>query len=55
MTLRAKILVVLLCFASCAAGTFIAPAARDQFQPLQKTNAIPIKNHEIVPRVWIQV
>ncbi len=55
MTRRAKILVVLLCFASCAAGTFIAPSARNPSQPLQKANAIPVKNHEIVRRVWVQV
>jgi hypothetical protein len=53
MTLKAKILVVLLCFAACAAGTFIAPSVQDQSQPLQKTNAIPVKNHEIARRVWI--
>jgi hypothetical protein len=53
MTLPVKIAIVLLCFVSCAAGTFIAPSVREQSQPLQKTNAIPVKNHEIARRAWI--
>jgi hypothetical protein len=53
MTLTVKILVVLLCFAACAAGTFIAPTVQDQTQRTQKMNAIPVKNHETARRVWI--
>jgi hypothetical protein len=53
MTLTVKILVVLLCFALCAAGTFIAASARDQSHSLQKTNTIRVKNRELAPRVWI--
>jgi hypothetical protein len=53
MTLTAKMAIVLLCFALCGAGTFIASTAREQSEQLQKTNAIPVKNHEIPRRVWI--
>jgi hypothetical protein len=53
MTLKTKILVVVLCFAACAAGAFVAPSVRDQSQPVQKANAIPIKNHEVARHVWI--
>jgi len=53
MTLTAKMAIVLLCFALCGAGTFIASTARVQSEQLQKTNAIPVKNHEIARRVWI--
>jgi len=53
MTLAVKMAIVLLCFALCGAGTFIASNARQQSEQLQKTNAIPVKNHEIARRVWI--
>jgi len=53
MTFTAKILIVVLCFASCVAGTFIAPTVQDQSQHMQKLNAIPVKNHEVARRVWI--
>jgi len=53
MTLRAKILIVVLCFTACVAGTFIAPTVQDQSQRMRKTNAIPVKNHEVARRVWI--
>jgi hypothetical protein len=53
MTLTAKMAIVLLCFALCGAGTFIASTAREQSARPQKTNAIPVKNHEIARPVWI--
>jgi hypothetical protein len=53
MRLSVKIAIVSLCFALCGAGTFIASTAREQSKPLQKMNAIPVKNHEIARRVWI--
>jgi hypothetical protein len=49
-----KIAIVLLCFALCGAGTFIASTARDEDAP-QKTNVIPVKNREVARRIWIQV
>jgi len=53
MPLTLKVAIVLLCFALCGAGTFIASTAREESTQLQKTNAIPVKNHEIARRVWI--
>ena len=53
MPLILKIAIVLLCFALCGAGTFIASTAYEQSEQPQKMNAIPVKNHEIVRRVWI--
>jgi hypothetical protein len=53
MPLTLKIAIVLLCFALCGAGTFIASTAREDCKQPQKMNAIPVKNHEIVRRVWI--
>jgi hypothetical protein len=53
MTPSVKIAIVLLCFALCGAGTFIASTAHDQPESPRKMNAIPVKNHEIAQRVWI--
>jgi hypothetical protein len=53
MPLTLKITIVLLCFALCGAGTFIASTARDDSRQPQRMNAIPVQNHEIVRRVWI--
>jgi hypothetical protein len=53
MTLTAKMAIVLLCFALCGAGTFIASTARERSEQLQKANAIPVQNHGIARRVWI--
>jgi hypothetical protein len=50
-----KIAIVLLCFALCGAGTFIASTAREESKQPQKLNTIPVKNHEIARRIWIQV
>jgi hypothetical protein len=53
MPLTLKITIVLLCFALCGAGTFITSTAREQSRQPQKMNAIPVRNHETAPRVWI--
>jgi hypothetical protein len=53
MPLTLKIAIVLLCFALCGAGTFVASTAHEQTKQPQEMNAIPVKNHEPAPRVWI--
>jgi len=53
MTWTVKMAIVVLCFASCGAGTFIASTAREQTEGPRKINAIPVKNHEVAQRVWI--
>jgi hypothetical protein len=53
MPLTLKIAIVLFCFALCGAVTFIASTAREESRQPQRTNAIPVKNHEIARRVWI--
>jgi len=52
VNLVTKIAIVLLCFSLCGAGTFIASTARNEDAP-QKTNVIPVKNREMVRRIWI--
>jgi len=54
VNLLTKIAIVLLCFSLCGAGTFIVSTARKEDAP-QKTNVIPVKNREVVRRIWIQV
>jgi hypothetical protein len=54
MSWTLKVAIILLCISLCGAGTFIASTAREKPER-QKTNAIPVKNHEVVRRVWIQV
>jgi hypothetical protein len=53
MPLTLKIAIVLLCFALCGAGTFVASTAQDQTKQPHGMNAIPVKNHVPAPRVWI--
>jgi hypothetical protein len=53
MPLTLKIAIVLFCFALCGAGTFVASTAREQITQPREMNAIPVKNHESAPRVWI--
>jgi flagellar basal body-associated protein FliL len=55
MPLILKIVIVLLCFALCGAGTFMASTAREESKQPQKMNAIPVKNHDLARRIWIQV
>jgi hypothetical protein len=52
MTLMMKIVIVLLCFSLCGAGAFIASSLREENLP-QKMNVIPVKNREVVRRIWI--
>jgi len=54
MSWTVKTVTVVLCFSLCGAGTFIASTAREKSQP-QKMNAIPVRNREIIRRVWIEV
>ena len=54
MSWTAKIMIVLLCFSLCGAGTFLVSTANEKSE-LQKTNAIPVRNREIIRRVWIEV
>jgi hypothetical protein len=54
VNLVTKIAIVLLCFSLCGAGTFIASTARND-NALQKTNVIPVRNREVIRRIWIQV
>jgi hypothetical protein len=53
MPLTLKIAIVFLCFALCGAGTFVASTAREQTKQPREMNAIPVKNHQTAPRVWI--
>jgi hypothetical protein len=54
MSWTAKITIVLLCFSLCGAGTFVASTTCEK-RHLQKTNVIPVKNRDLVRRVWLQV
>jgi hypothetical protein len=54
MCLTGKILIIVLCFSLCGTGIFIASTAREKIEP-QKMNAIPVKNRDVVRRVWLQV
>jgi hypothetical protein len=51
----AKVAIVLLCFSLCGAGTFVASRSLEKSSEPQKTNAIPVKNREVIRRIWIQV
>jgi hypothetical protein len=53
MSRTVKIAIVLLCFASCGAGAFIASTTYEPTEKPQRINAIPVKNHDIARRVWI--
>ena len=55
MPLTLKIAIVSLCFALCGAGTFVASTARQQFDRSQSVKTIPVKNHDVARRIWIQV
>jgi hypothetical protein len=54
MSWTVKTVIVVLCFSLCGAGSFIASTARERSEP-QKMNAIPVKNRDLLRRVWIQV
>jgi hypothetical protein len=53
MPLTLKIAIVSLCLALCVAGTFVASTAHEETKQPYEMNAIPVKNHETAPRVWI--
>jgi hypothetical protein len=52
VNLLTKITIVLLCFSLCGAGTFIVSTARQENAP-RKSNVMPVKNREVIRRVWI--
>jgi hypothetical protein len=52
MRFKAKIAIVLLCFLLCGAGTFIASTTGEKSEP-PKTIVMPVKNREVIQRVWI--
>jgi hypothetical protein len=54
VNLLTKIAIVLLCFSLCGAGTFIASTAGKEDAP-QKRNIIPVKNREVVRRIWVLI
>jgi len=54
MSRAAKTAIILLCVSLCLAGTFLASGVCERREP-QKASAIPIRNHEVVRRIWIQV
>jgi len=54
MSWTAKIAIVLICFSLCGAGTFVASTAHEKSE-LQKATTIPVRNREIIRRVWIEV
>ncbi|MGH8100108.1 MAG: hypothetical protein ACREIW_02335 [Chthoniobacterales bacterium] len=52
MKLTSKIAFVLLCISLCGTGAIMVSKAPEKRKP-QKTKAMPVKNHEIVRRIWI--
>jgi len=53
MKLMAKIALVLICISLCGTGAMMVSQAPEKGEP-QKTKAMPVKNHEIVRRIWIE-
>jgi len=49
-----KVAIVFLCFSLCGAGTFIVSMPREE-KSQQKPNVMPVKNHPLMQRNWIQV
>jgi hypothetical protein len=49
-----KIAIVLVCFALCAAGTFVASTTPEEPDQPQTVKTIPVKNHQIARRIWIE-
>ncbi len=54
MNRRLKLAIVVLCFVLCGAATVVVSLARDE-EWRQRTNAMPIENHQIIHRSWIEV
>lgn len=53
MPLTLKIAIVVICFGLCGASTLIVSTARDQSRQSRKMDAIPVKNHDVLRRIWI--
>lgn len=49
-----KLAVVFVCFSLCGAGSFIVSTPREE-KSQQKLNVMPVKNHQLKQRNWIQV
>ncbi len=49
-----KVVIVILCFSLCGAGTFIVSMPQAEKSP-QKINVLPVKNRRIIQHDWIQV
>jgi hypothetical protein len=54
MSWIAKIAIIVFCFSICGAASFITLNVREKSEP-QKANAIPVKNHEVARRFWIEI
>jgi len=52
MTGRTKIAIILVCFFLCGAGTYLASTVHEKREP-EKMDAIPVKNRDVVRRIWI--
>ena len=44
--------IISLCFFLCGAGTYLASTVHEKREP-QEMNAIPVKNRDVVRRIWI--
>ena len=54
MSWLAKIAIVTVFYSLCGAGVFwVASGPQGKFSEPRKANAIPVKNHLVVRRVWI--
>jgi len=49
-----KLAIIFLCFSLCGAGTFIVSTPREE-KSQRKPNVMPVKNHHLMQRNWIQV
>lgn len=49
-----KFAIVVLCFSLCGAGSFIVSMQQDE-KSQQRTNVMPVKNHQLIQRSWIRV
>jgi len=49
-----KLAVVFVCFSLCSAGPFIVPTQHEE-KSQHKPNVVPVKNHRLVQRDWMQV
>jgi len=54
MNWRTKIAIILLCAFLCGVGAYLASTVHEKNEP-QRMNATPVKNRDVVRRIWIQV